>query len=51
MAMLAELLGVPLTATWSFVVDNTSISELHFSRSGRFLLKSFNDAAHIAGIE
>jgi broad specificity phosphatase PhoE len=51
MAMLAELLGVPLAATWSFVVDNTSISELHFSRSGRFLLKSFNDAAHIEGIE
>lgn len=51
MAMLAELLGVPLAATWSFVVDNTSISELHFSRSGRFQLKSFNDAAHIAGLE
>jgi broad specificity phosphatase PhoE len=50
MAMLAELLGVPLAATWSFVVDNTSVSELHFTNSGRFMLKSFNDAAHTAGV-
>ena len=51
MAMVAELLHVPLEATWSFAVDNTSITRLRFSNSGRFTLISFNDAAHIAGLE
>jgi broad specificity phosphatase PhoE len=50
MAMVAELLHVPLETTWSFSVDNTSITRLQFSKSGRFTLISFNDAAHIRGL-
>jgi broad specificity phosphatase PhoE len=51
MAMVAELLHMPLEATWSFTVENTSITRLHFSKSGRFTLMSLNDAAHIRGIQ
>ncbi len=51
MALVAELLQVPLESTWSFVVHNTSITELQFTKSGRFSLVSFNDAAHTAGLE
>ena len=50
MAMLAELLRLPTEATWSFAVDNTSITRLRFSKSGRPTLVSFNDAAHIEGL-
>jgi broad specificity phosphatase PhoE len=50
MAMLAELLRLPLESTWSFAVDNTSITRLRFSKSGRPTLVSFNDAAHIEGL-
>ena len=51
MALVAELLQVPLESTWSFVVHNTSISELQFTKGGRFSLVSFNDAAHTVGLE
>jgi len=50
MALIAELLGVPEEASWSFAVDNTSLSTLQFSRSGRFTLLGFNDASHTAGL-
>ncbi len=50
MALIAELLGVPEASSWSFSVANTSLSTLHFSKSGRFTLVSFNDAAHIEGL-
>ena len=51
MALVAELLQVPLESTWSFVVHNTSITELQFTKGGRFSLVSFNDAAHTVGLE
>lgn len=46
MALIAELLGVPEESSWSFAVNNTSISTLHFSKSGRFTLVGFNDDSH-----
>jgi len=50
MAMIAELLGVPLESTWSFAVANTAITRMTFSKSGRMTLTSFNDHAHLEGI-
>ncbi|MBI5948002.1 MAG: histidine phosphatase family protein [Chloroflexi bacterium] len=50
MAMLAEFLALPIEATWSFAVDNTSLTRLQFSKSGRFTLLGFNDHAHIEGL-
>ena len=47
MAMLSELLGVPYESTWSFAVANTSITRMTFGRSGRMMLTSFNDHAHL----
>jgi broad specificity phosphatase PhoE len=49
MALLAELLGVPEESSWSFAVNNTSLSTLHFSKSGRFTLVGFNDDSHAKG--
>jgi len=49
-AMLAELLGMPNEASWSFAVENTSITRMTFSSSGRVTLLGFNDAAHIEGL-
>ena len=51
MALIAELMGVPEEASWSFAVYNTSLSTLQFSRTGRFTLLGFNDASHISGVE
>lgn len=51
MALVAELLGMPEEATWSFAFDNCSITRLRFSKSGRFTLLGLNDAAHIHGLE
>jgi broad specificity phosphatase PhoE len=50
MAMLAELLQVPTESTWSFAVENTSLTRLQISKSGRMTLLSFNDASHIHGL-
>lgn len=50
MAMVAEFLRLPLEQTWSFAVDNTSITLMQFSKSGRFTLLSFNDASHAQGL-
>lgn len=50
MAMLAELMGLPLEATWSFRCDNTSISRLEFSKSGRSTLLGYNDFVHAEGL-
>ena len=50
MAMLAELLQVPIEASWSFAVENTSITRMQISKSGRLTLLGFNDASHIAGL-
>ncbi len=47
MAMLAEFLRLPLESTWSFSCDNTSITRLQFSKSGRFTLLGYNDATHL----
>ena len=46
MALIAELLGVPEESSWSFAVHNTSLSTLHFSKTGRFTLIGFNDDSH-----
>lgn len=51
MALLAELLGLPLERTWSFAVANTSVTRLTFSRGGRVTLAAFNDTAHLEGLE
>lgn len=51
MAMLAEFLRLPIEATWSFACDNTSITRMQFSESGRFTLLSYNDATHIEGLK
>lgn len=51
MAMLAELLHVPLERTWSFAVANTSVTRLTLSRSGRVTLAGFNDCSHLEGLE
>jgi broad specificity phosphatase PhoE len=50
MAMIAEFLRLPIAQTWSLAVDNTSIARMSFSKSGRFTLLSFNDAAHTHGL-
>ncbi len=50
MAMLAEFLRLPIEATWSFACDNTSITRMQFSRSGRFTLLAYNDATHLEGV-
>jgi broad specificity phosphatase PhoE len=50
MAMIAEFLRLPIELTWSFSVDNTSITRMSFSKSGRFTLLSFNDATHTHGL-
>ena len=49
-AMLAEFLRLPIEGTWSFAVANTSITRMEFSKSGRFTLTGFNDAAHTHGL-
>ncbi|KAA0237750.1 MAG: histidine phosphatase family protein [Dehalococcoidia bacterium] len=51
MAMLAEFLSLPIEATWSFACDNTSITRMQFSKSGRFTLLGYNDATHLQGLE
>lgn len=50
MALLAELLSVPLEASWSFAVENTSVSRLHIGASGRATVLSFNETSHIEGL-
>lgn len=47
MAMIAEFLRLPIEATWSFSCDNTSITRMQFSKSGRFTLFGYNDATHL----
>ena len=51
MALMAELLGLPAEATWSFAFDNTSLTRLHFSKSNRLTLFGLNDMSHTAGLE
>ena len=50
MGMLAEFLQLPPEMTWAFACDNTSITRVQFSKSGRFTLLGFNDAHHTAGL-
>jgi len=50
MAMLAEFLKLPLESTWSFSCDNTSITRMQFSKSGRFTLLGYNDATHLQSV-
>ncbi len=50
MAMLAEFLAIPLELTWAFACDNTSITQLQFSKRDRFTLLSYNDFSHILDI-
>ncbi|MFN0148525.1 MAG: histidine phosphatase family protein [Dehalococcoidia bacterium] len=49
-AMLAELLGLTIEATWTFAFDNASLTRLHFSQSGRLTVRSINDATHTEGL-
>lgn len=51
MALIAELLGLPLERTWSFAVANTSVTRLTFSRGGRVTLAAFNDTSHLEALE
>lgn len=50
MALMAELLGLPHEATWSFAFDNTSLTRLHFSKSNRLTLFGLNDTSHTVGL-
>ncbi|MFN0096163.1 MAG: histidine phosphatase family protein [Dehalococcoidia bacterium] len=50
MALMAELLNLPIEATWSFTFENASLSRLHVSRSGRLTIHALNDSSHIAGL-
>ncbi|MEP6872430.1 MAG: histidine phosphatase family protein [Anaerolineaceae bacterium] len=49
-AMLAEMLHMPIESSWSFAVENTSLTRLQISQSGRLTLLGFNDASHIHGL-
>jgi broad specificity phosphatase PhoE len=51
MGLMAELLALPVESTWSFAFENTSVTRLHFSRSGRLTIFGLNDASHIHGID
>lgn len=51
MALLAELLAVPLEASWSFAVENTSVTRLHIGRTGRTMVLSFNEMSHTDGLD
>ncbi len=50
MALVAESLAMPEHATWSFAFENTSLTRLHVSNSGRVTVRSLNDASHIEGL-
>ncbi len=50
MGMLAELLGLASEATWSFALDNCSLTRLHISRRGRATVFCVNDTAHTQGL-
>lgn len=50
MAMLAEFLQTPIEASWSFAVENASLTRMRISKSGRMTLLGFNDASHIHGL-
>lgn len=50
MALLAELLAMPLAHTWAFWLDNASLTTVRFSEAGRVVLLSCNDATHTAGL-
>ena len=51
MALMAELLSLPIDATWTFAFDNTSVTRMHFSKSGRLTIFGMNDKSHIEGLE
>jgi len=51
MAMLAEVLGLPLERTWAFSIENTSLSRLLVTRTGHVTVQSLNDASHTQGLE
>ena len=50
MGLMAELLGLPVEATWSFAFDNTSVTRLQFSKSGRVTVFGLNDVSHTEGL-
>ncbi len=50
MALVAELLKLPLEATWCFQFENASITKLNVSRSGRLTVHSVNDAGHLESL-
>lgn len=50
MAMVAELLAIPTALSWSFVVDNASITRVEIGRAGRATLVTFNERAHLEGL-
>ena len=50
MAMVAELLGIPTASSWSFVVDNASITRVDIGRGGRATLVTFNERSHLEGV-
>ena len=50
-AMLSEMLHMPIESSWSFAVENTSLTRMEISKSGRLTLLGFNDASHIHGLD
>ena len=50
-ALLAEMLQMPIESSWSFAVENTSLTRMQISKSGRLTLLGFNDASHIHGLQ
>ncbi|HJP40669.1 MAG TPA: histidine phosphatase family protein [Dehalococcoidia bacterium] len=50
-AGIAELLGMPVETTWSFAMDNASITKLEVVQANRFVLSRLNDAAHLEGLK
>ena len=46
MALLAEMLSMAPEASWSFAIENTSLTRLHFSNSGKVTVLSVNETAH-----
>lgn len=46
-ALLAVVLGFPVTGGWAFEFDNCSLTTVRLSESGRPVLVSYNDSSHV----
>jgi broad specificity phosphatase PhoE len=50
MALMAELLRLPVESTWAFTFENASVTRLHVTRSGKLTVHGVNDASHLSGL-